>query len=147
MPVFESQTTLSRHPDEVFDFICRPENLCAIAPPELQMVFVNPPPLISLGTRLVCKVQVFGQMQQMEYEITQFESPRRFREESVGGPLSKWVHDYEVHSADGGSVLINRIEFAPPGGLLGFILTADRIEEHLEEGFAHRREALRKLLG
>jgi hypothetical protein len=38
--------------------------------------------------------------------------------------------------------LINRIEFEPPGGLLGFLVTEDKILETLDDGFDFRRTAL-----
>ena len=40
--------------------------------------------------------------------------------------------------------LINRIEFEPPAGLLGFIVTSDSILKALEDGFDYRRDVLQK---
>jgi len=148
MAVFESRTELAVSPEQLFDFISRPANLQAIAPPEMQMAFVNPPEVIVLGSQLTCKVVAYGQVQQLTYEIVEFDAPNRFREKGIGGPLPKWIHDYIVESNSGqGAILLNRIEFEPPGGLLGFLVTEGKILDHLEEGFHHRREALVKRLG
>jgi ligand-binding SRPBCC domain-containing protein len=42
--------------------------------------------------------------------------------------------------------IIDKIEFEPPGGILGFMITADKIHESLEAGFYHRHQQLKKLL-
>ena len=148
MPLFESRTSLNATPEQVFEYIRRPSNLQAIAPPETQFVYVQPPLLIELGSRLVCKVQAYGMIQQLSYEIVELVSPERYREKMVEGPLKLWLHDYIVEpSPDGGVVLINRIEFEPPGGLMGLIVNASRIMDALEDGFDYRAKALQKVFG
>ena len=147
MPKFESRTDLHGSVEQVFDFLIRPANLQAIAPPEMQFVFVNPPDIFKLGTRLTCKAQAYGMIQQLSYEIVELNAPHRFREKMIEGPLKLWLQDYivEPHSSPETVTLINRVEFEPPGGLLGFIVTADKILEALEDGFEFRRTALQKL--
>jgi ligand-binding SRPBCC domain-containing protein len=146
MPVFESRTPLNATNEQVFEYILQPANLQAIAPPETQFVFVDPPRVIKLGSRLTCKVQAYGMVQQLSYEIVELVSPLRFREQMVEGPLRLWMHDYILEpNPTGGVSLVNRIEFEPPGGLMGFIVTADKIMEALEDGFYHRRHALQKI--
>ena len=148
MPLFESRTPLNATPERVFEFICSPSNLQAIAPPETQFVYVQPPLLIELGSRLVCKVQAYGMIQQLSYEIVELVSPERYREKMVEGPLRLWLHDYIVEpTSDGGVILINRIEFEPPGGLMGLIVNASRIMDALEDGFDYRAKALQKVFG
>ncbi len=146
MPLFESRTVLNASPEQVFEYILQPTNLQAIAPPEAQLVFVNPPRVIELGSRLTCKMQAHGMVQQFSFEIVELVSPLRYREQMVEGPLKLWMHDYIVEpNATGGVSLLNRIEFEPPGGLMGFIVTADKILDALEDGFHHRRQALQKI--
>lgn len=147
MPIFESRVPLSGPMERVFDFIIRPANMQLISPPEVQMAFIEAPEVIELGSRLVFKIHVFGQVQQFEHEIVEFQSPLRFREMAVATPMKTWIQDYILEPDDQGQVvLLNRVEFEPPGGLLGYILTPERILANLEEGFAHRREALQKAL-
>ena len=146
MPVFESRTELNASVDQVFNFIVRPANLQAIAPPDMQFVFVQPPEIIALGSRLTCKAQAYGMIQQLTYEIVDWKSPHQFREKMVEGPLPHWLHDYiiEPHANSDLVTLVNRIEFEPPGGLMGFIVTAEKILDALEDGFDYRRKALQK---
>ncbi len=146
MPIFESRTDLHASAQQAFDFLIRPANLQAIAPPDMQFVFVQPPDVIALGCRLTCKAQAYGMIQQLTYEIVELQSPMQFREKMVEGPLPLWLHDYiiEPHSSSEMITLVNRIEFEPPGGLMGFIVTADKILDALEDGFDYRRKALQQ---
>ena len=146
MPIFESRTDLHGSVEEIFDFLIRPVNLQAIAPPDMQFVFVSPPEIISLGSRLTCKAQAYGMIQELTYEVVELDSPSRFREKMVEGPLQLWLHDHiiEPHSSPDQVTLINRIEFEPPAGLLGFIVTSDSILKALEDGFDYRRDVLQK---
>lgn len=147
MPIFESRTELPASMEQVFDYIVRPANLQAIAPPEMQFVFVEPPEVIALGSRLTCKAQAYGMIQTLTYEIIDLKEPHHFREKMVEGPLQLWLHDYivEKHPTEQSVTLINRIEFEPPAGLLGFIVTADKIMDALEDGFDYRRDLLKKM--
>ena len=127
MPVFESRAELKTSAQELFDFLIHPENL-------------------QPGSQLDCRVQAYGLVQEMTYEIVEFESPVRFREKMVKGPLQLWLHDYliEPSSKPGYVTLVNRIEFEPPAGLMGFLVTADKISDALEDGFDYRRDVLEK---
>lgn len=147
MAVFESRTDLPCTIERAFDFITRPSNMQAIAPPEMDMVFVTAPEVIALGSKLVFKVRGFGIVQEFEHEIVEFQHQKSFREKMLRGPLPKWTHDYILEpAANDLVVLINRIEFEPPGGLLGMIVTEQRVREQLQEGHAHRSAALQKHL-
>lgn len=147
MPTFEIRTEVQVSPETLFDFIIRPANMQAIAPPEVGMVIVEAPEVFETGSKLVFKVQAYGIAQQLEHEIVLVERPRILHEKMTKGPLPKWEHQYVVEpSGTGHAALTNKIEFEPPGGMLGMILTADRILQQLEEGYAHRSEALKKAL-
>ncbi len=147
MAVFESRTPLPCSAERAFSFLTRPANMKAIAPPDLDMVFVTAPEVIELGSKLVFKVRGFGIVQEFEHEIVEFEPQLSFREKMLRGPLPKWTHDYILEPADNDLViLINRIEFEPPGGLLGMIVTEQRVRDQLQDGHVHRSAALQKHL-
>jgi len=147
MPVYESRIALPGSAQRVFDFLIRPANLQLISPPDVQMAFIEAPEVISLGSKLVFKIQVYGQVQQFEHKIVEFDTPHKFREEAIVTPMKSWIQDYILETGDGSEVvLLNRITFEPPGGLLGFILTSDRIMENLKDGHDYRRDALQKAL-
>ncbi len=146
MALYESRVELRCSPQRAFEFLIRPVNMQSVAPPELGMVFVNPPEVIALGSKLIFKVQAHGFVQQIEHEVTRFEPITGFSEKMVKGPLGSWLHDYLLEPAEHGVTLVNKIAFTPPGGMLGMILTEQRLRDQLEEGYHHRSAALKKAL-
>lgn len=147
MPNYESRMSLPGTAESVFEFLTRPANLQRISPPEVQMAFVEAPEVISLGSKLIFKIHVYGQVQQFEHEIVEFDQPNRFREKAIVTPMKSWTQDYILEPGDHGEVVLcNHIEFEPPGGLLGFILTPEVIIENLKDQYEHRRKALRAAL-
>lgn len=147
MPVFETSVTLDCPRERAFEFLLRPANIARISPPELGLAFTSAPDVVELGSRIEFKIQGFGQVQTLVHEITRLVHPEQLVETQVRGLFSRWVHEhaFEVNS-QGQVVVTDRIEFQPPAGLLGFLVTANRVLDQLEEGFEHRHDQLRKLL-
>jgi ligand-binding SRPBCC domain-containing protein len=147
MAVFEARTTLRCVIDAAFDFLIRPDNVELLSHPDVGLEYIVAPDVIELGTRLKFKVEGYGVTQQIVHEIIAFERPTYFTEKQTTGPLGLWVHEHRLETGGDGEVtLIDRVEFKPPGGLIGFIATESRIMKSLEEGFAHQHRELRKHL-
>jgi ligand-binding SRPBCC domain-containing protein len=148
MEHFEARLELPCAAEVAFDFLAQPENIKKISPPDMGLFFVEAPERLSLGTKMHFKVQVFGVAREAVHEVTQFDEPLSFTEQQVKGPLGHWVHDHIFEpDGEGSVVVIDRIEFQPPGGVVGLMITADRILDNLEDGFDHRHDQLEKLLG
>jgi hypothetical protein len=64
-----------------------------------------------------------------------------------GSRLRFRIHDhlFETNS-QGETVVIDQIDFETPGGILGLLVTKDRVLDQLEEAFDHRHSRLSKLL-
>jgi len=147
MPVFESSVAVACPVDKAWDFLVRPANLRLITPPEVGLHLVEAPEVLELGSKLLFKVQGWGQVQQFLHEITSFEPQKQLSEKMIKGVFGRWVHDHSLAVNGNDEVVItDKIEFEPPPGLLGFLVTKKRILEYLEDGFDHRREQLTKLL-
>ena len=146
MPRFESNVTIERSAEAVFAFLIRPENLAKISPPESQLTFVEAPEQITLGTRLAFELGGFGPLQKVVHEISVFEPPNRFVERLVSGPLPVFVHEHVVEAQGEGSVVIDRIDFEPPGGFIGLLVNEAKILESLKAAFAHRHRSLKEHL-
>ena len=147
MATFEASVSLRCIPEDVFDFLVQTVNIRRISPPEMDLAFVDAPEVLELGSRLKFKVQGFGRVQQIVHEITEFDRPRGFTERQVEGPLEHWIHEHMVEVSDSGDVVVvDRIEFKPPGGLVGLLVTESRILESLDDGFSHRHTELQRIL-
>jgi ligand-binding SRPBCC domain-containing protein len=147
MAHFETSVTLACPRERAFEFLLRPANVVLISPPEMGLNFTSAPEIVELGSRLEFKIQGFGQVQTFLHEITVLDPHRQISEKQVKGLFGRWVHDHVLEiDANGGVRVTDRIEFDPPGGLLGFLVTRNKILEHLEEGFEHRHEQMKRLL-
>lgn len=147
MANFETSIAVDFPIEKVFDFFLRPENVMRLSPPDLGLVFVDPPEVVESGSRLEFKIQGWGQVQTLVHEITSLVTPKQIIEQQVKGPFQRWVHEHSFRiEADGRVLVTDRIDFEPPGGLIGFLITKQKILDHLEDGFAHRHDKLPKLL-
>lgn len=142
MAVFESRHELNCSVEEIFDFLIQTRNVVDLSDPDLELVLESGPEVLSLGSRLTFSVHGYGIPQQLVHEITMFERPERFVEEQVQGPMRQWRHEHVLETGASGAVLVDVIEFKPPGGLVGLMLNERRIRESLERGFEYRRQEL-----
>lgn len=147
MAVFETSLILDVSPERAFNFLIVPANHERLSPPEVGLKFVNPPAEFALGTQFEFKVQAWGLVQSMKYEIIEFDRPNVYVERQIHGPLKHFRNEsrFEINQ-DGKLVITNIIEFAPPGGILGMMATESKLLENFEDGFYYRHQQLRKLL-
>jgi ligand-binding SRPBCC domain-containing protein len=146
MPVFEHVTELRCPPAKVFEFISRPANLLAVSPPDLHLRLVDGPERLALGARITVRGRRWGVSQSITSEVTALEPGALLKDEQRSGPFGRFVHTHRLEATPEGTRMTDRIEFDPPGGLLGLILTAGRIENELRESFAYRDRKFRELL-
>ena len=147
MPIFETKVVVDCPLDKAFDFLLRPANIALITPPTIGLAFTQAPEILALGSRFEFKVQAYGQVQTMLHEITHLEPGALITEQQIKGMLKRWVHEHRFETAgDGQTTIIDRIDFDPPPGLIGLLVTSKKILEGLEDGYYHRQEKLKKLL-
>jgi len=146
MPEFQSETIIARPIAEVFDFFCDPANVVRVTPPNWKMRLVESPERLQLGARLVVEVGRWGLPQRIASEVTAFERNVMFVDTQREGPFQKWIHTHRFEAAPNGTRVIDTVEFEPPRGMLGFVVTARAIERELKEVFAYRGPKLRELL-
>lgn len=146
MALFEDELILNCHIDDVFEFLIRPANVIKVSDPSTGLRFVNPPEVISLGARIHFEMVGMGQVQKMEHEIVTFTPPQLIVEEQRKGVMKKWRHEHIFEAQGRSTRLIDRIEFEPPGGIVGFLLTESKILGLLEDGFFYRQKQLKQHL-
>lgn len=146
MANFETSVQLSTTPQEIFDFLIDTDNILKISPPDTGLSFTNKPDKLSHGAILEFQIQGFGQVQEGTHEIIEFNSPELFTEKQISGPLKSYLHEHRIESTGENQVtVIDRLEFEPPGGLLGFLITESKLLDLFDEGFFHRHNALKAI--
>ena len=75
--------------------------------------------LISRGEDVTWRAWHFGLPLRMTSRITEMEPPSRFVDEQVRGPFRRFRHVHEFSEDSAGSVMVDRIEFEAPFGVVG----------------------------
>ncbi len=147
MALFEASIEIARAPADVFDFLIRPALVLQTLPDNAGIRYIDVPEVLTPGVRIEFDLTIVGPPQRCVQEISEFVRPGKFVESQISGPLPVWRHEHVVETdGAGGSRVTDRIEFAPPGGLAGFLITEDRIRDSLVKGFAHRHGRLKEIL-
>jgi len=146
MPEYEHQQRLECSVEALFDFLSRPANQVRLSRPESRLTFLDPPEVISAGDELEFEVRAYGTTQSVVHEIVSVERPRLIVERMLHGPLEELEHEHLFESENGTVVLIDRIRFVPPGGMIGLLLTEARLRKSFDESFAYRRRVLEHLV-
>jgi ligand-binding SRPBCC domain-containing protein len=147
MAVFETSVTIASTQAATFEFLVRPANLMQITPAEAGLKLVNHPERLSLGSQLEFQMTGYGPTQHMLYEIVEFDEPFRFVERQIKGPLKKYEHLHVIQPGENGSVIVvDTLEFEPPGGLLRFVVTEERVMTSLSKALEYRQRKMKRLL-
>lgn len=146
MAVFEDRILIERPVEIVFDFLTTSANIEKVSAGDLGLSFVEAPEQYHQGAVVKFQIMGMGQVRTAVHEVVEFDRPGRFVERQIDGVLKLWIHEH-LFEADGDQThVIDRITFEPPGGLLGFLATEERIIEQLEDGFFSRNRLIKQLL-
>ncbi len=148
MPRFVATFDLSAPPAEVFAFFRKPVSLLRVTPPNLHLHLDDSPDELHLGARLTLVSRRWGLRYRSVTEVTAFEPNVSFVEEQKEGAFRRWVYAHRFEpKPDGGTRLLDEIDYDTPGGLLGLTLTPAAVERELGQFFRYRNERLAEILG
>ena len=147
MPRFVARADVSAPLTQVFDFFRKPANLMRTTPPGLQLQVENAPAELALGTRLTLISRRWGMRNRSVTEVIAFEANVSFVEEQREGASRKWLYAHRFEGKpDGGTSIVDQIDYEPPGGMLGLTVTPSVVERELSEYFCYRNEKLAEIL-
>jgi ligand-binding SRPBCC domain-containing protein len=116
---FDSKIWLPQPIDMVFPFFADACNLERITPPFLKFTVITPAPItLARGTRIRYRLRLRGLPISWESEITAWEPPHRFVDEQRQGPYRLWRHEHRFAAWDGGTEVLDHVEYAAWGGAL-----------------------------
>ena len=123
-------------------FLGRTGNLAQISDPDLELEILSAPAIVTLGSRIEFRVTAFGFKQRATHEYVTVED-LKIMEDQVEGPLRAWKHEQRIEIiTDKQCRLIDRINFEPPGGMLGYLLTEAKVLTSIQSGMQIRYDAL-----
>lgn len=138
---------ITRPVSDLFAFFSKPRNLVQLAPADLNLELLTGPEIMQLGSRLVWKGRRWGISQQIVQEVSTFDHEQLISLEQKQGPFVRWLHAHHFEPTDSGTKITEKIDFEPPGGMLGFVVTANTIRKDLDKLLAYREKKLKEIFG
>lgn len=130
---------------EVFPFFADAGNLEQITPPWLNFEILTPRPIpMRPGTLIDYRIRLRGLPLKWRTEISVWEPPVRFVDRQLRGPYRQWIHEHIFEERDGGTLCIDKVNYAVLGGALIERLFVRRDVKRI---FEHRTVALRNHFG
>jgi len=132
---------------EVFDWHMRTGAIERLIPPweSVRIIHKTGPP--SEEGEVHLRMRKGGVPFNMRVAHTAFSRNQFFQDEQIEGPFKYWKHIHKFEMApDGGSVMEDHIEWAPPFGSLGNFVSRDLITSDLRRSFSFRHQRLKNEL-
>lgn len=129
--------------EKVFGFFSSAENLEAITPEFLRFEILSPLPIVmGVGALIDYRLRLRGFPVRWKTEITAWDPPFRFVDEQKRGPYRLWIHEHQFKDHDGGTLCIDDVRYAVPGGSL-----VERwfVRRDVQRIFDFRSERLREI--
>ena len=143
MHKYEVEVLVPESQEKVFDFFNRPENLVRLMPPFMKFSLLTPGKLVTkVGAVFDYQVRVFGVQNRWTTYISEYEAPHRFVDIQLKGPHSFWHHEHEFKSTEEGTLVIDKIHYLLPLGILGRVANKIIMEPIVKALFRHRLKVM-----
>lgn len=140
----QTETIVPASLDHTFGFFADASNLERITPPWLRFGIRTPTPItMQAGTTIDYRIRWHGLPIPWKTRIDVWEPGTRFVDRQVAGPYRWWRHEHLFERAAGGTRVVDRVEFVPRLQAVSRRI----VQRDVEQIFAYRREALRRLFG
>ena len=138
-----TETIVPASIDRTFAFFSDARNLEHLTPPWLRFRIMTPQPIaMAAGTLIDYRIAVYGVGIPWRTRIDEWEPGVRFVDRQIAGPYLWWRHDHRFEAVDGGTRVIDRVEFLPRAAMLsGWLVRRD-----VSRIFAFRHSALARFL-
>ena len=146
MADFQASVILPRPLDQTFLYLQNPTNFLKMVPAKAQKnVSLKLPEFLHPGSLLEFEFKALGSHHHIILEVTNVIPNERIVAIQRKGPFRQWVHEQRFEQApESQTLLTNAVEFEPPGGLLGFIVTAGLVKSQLKDWVAQGHEMLKQ---
>lgn len=105
--------------DKVFEFFAEPSNLEQLTPAWLKFGVEEPNSLVMVdGLRIRYRLRLHGIPLKWESEIRDWDPPHEFVDVQIRGPYRYWHHRHRFMEVDDGTLVVDEVDYAPPGGRL-----------------------------
>jgi ligand-binding SRPBCC domain-containing protein len=142
----ERAQLIPRQREHVFAFFADAANLERLTPDFLNFRILTPLPIdIRPGTVIDYHLKLFAFPFKWRTSIETFDPPQSFTDIQVQGPYRRWHHLHEFFEVAGGTLVVDRVEYELPLGILGTLAHDLCVRRTLARIFDYRRECLHAL--
>lgn len=139
----ETAVTVAAPIDEVFAFFADAGNLELLTPPTLGFRIVTPRPIAMAPGAIIDYALTINRIPaSWRTVIARWEPGAAFVDAQERGPYRSWWHEHTFAPVPGGTLVTDRVYYAPPLGPLGRIAHAVFVRATLARIFRFRRHAL-----
>ena len=144
----ERTTWIPRPPHEVFSFFASARNLERITPAFLRFHILTPDPIVMrAGTRIDYELTLHGVRLRWRTLIEEFVEDSHFVDLQLSGPYRYWRHRHDFKAIDGGTLMLDRVDYELPMGPLGRIVRRLFVRSSLDRIFDHRAKVIQEHFG
>ena len=134
--------------DRCFAFFSDAANLESLTPPFLQFEILTPLPIaMREGALIEYQLRLMGLPMRWLTRIDAWEPGRGFTDVQLRGPYAKWHHRHAFEPADGGTWVLDQVDYRLPLAPLSAPAHALFVRPRLLEIFGYRGRAVERLLG
>ncbi len=144
---FVKETRIAAPPNVVFSFHESPGAFQRLTPPWERVQVIEGGNSLKPGQRVVLFTWLGPFRLRWIAEHTEYEPGRMFADRQVEGPFASWYHrHYFLDDGQGGTLLRDEVEYDPPLGMVGRLLSGGLLESKLRKMFDYRHETTRHIV-
>lgn len=129
----------------VFDFFGDAFQLETLTPPWLNFHVLSPRPIVMApGVRIDYKLRLRGIPIRWRSLISTWNPPTEFVDEQIRGPYRLWHHRHTFAETDGGTLVVDEVDYAVPGG---WLIDRFLVRPDLLRIFTYRQAKLSEIFG
>ena len=131
---------------DVFEFFSRADNLQRITPPWMMFRILTPGPIeMKEGAIIAYALRVRGIPLRWLTQIERWDPPFEFIDVQTKGPYKLWRHTHRFSAVEGGTLIVDTVEYALPFGVLGRLTHRIQVAQDLSRIFDYREHRVREL--
>jgi ligand-binding SRPBCC domain-containing protein len=98
----------------------------------------------NLGDVVTWRARPFGVHWTMTSRITELDEPHSFTDQQIRGPFAGFRHDHRFEPVGDGTLMIDRVAFRAPFGLLGWLVERLLLARYMKRLIMERNDFLKQ---
>jgi hypothetical protein len=140
-------TPVAASAGDVFVFFSKPANAGLLMPAAMQFRIVGPAPELSENVTIDCQFRAGPMRVRWRTRIAAWDPPRSYAGVQETGPYRAWRHEHVFITHNGGTIVEDRVYYAPPLGPLAGVVNHLLVARSLRSLFRYRADVIKLRFG